>query len=177
MLLLLRSPLVLLPEEGVLHAQDLDDPELGLRHCLVEKAVHCAVTAVFTWDGHLQEVLGHRHRQPRFRKKAGWVGGGRRERMRRREIHGWRGGGGKWGRGGGAGQGSRGEAAQRPRQGGRNKVWVSDQNTDQSLTSLTDNPVFNLFFVSASMFKYLQILLISCILHHRKLYPDVTRFI
>lgn len=75
MLLIPRSPLVLLPEEGVLHAQDLDDPELGLRHRLVEKAVHRPVAAVFTRDRHLQKVLAHRHGQPCFRKKAGWVGG------------------------------------------------------------------------------------------------------
>lgn len=92
--LLLGSPLILLPEEGVLHTQDLDDPELGLGHCLVEKAVHCAVAAVFTRDRHLQEVLAHRHGQPRFRKKAGRVGGGRREGMRGGEIHGRGGGGG-----------------------------------------------------------------------------------
>ena len=42
------SPLVLLPEEGVLHTLDLDDPELGLRNCLVEKAVNRPVAAVFT---------------------------------------------------------------------------------------------------------------------------------
>lgn len=81
------SPLVLLPEKGVLHTQDLDNPELGLRHSLVEEAVHRPVAAVFTCDWHLQEVLTHRHGQPCFWKKAGWVGGCWREGMRRREIH------------------------------------------------------------------------------------------
>lgn len=110
MLPLLDSPLVLLPEEGVLHTLDFDDPELGLRHCLVEKAVHCPVAPVFTRDWHLQEVLAHRHWQPCFRKKAGWVGSRRREGMRRGEIHGW-------GRGrGGTGEGRWREAAQSPRQ-------------------------------------------------------------
>lgn len=91
-------PLVLLPQERVLHTLDLDDPELGLRHRLVEKAVHRPVAAVLTGHRHLQEVLAHRHGQPRFRKQTGRVGGRRRERMRRGEIHGGRGGGG--GRGG-----------------------------------------------------------------------------
>lgn len=85
---LLLSPFILLPEEGVLHTLDLDDPELGLRHGLVEKAVHCPVAAVFPGHGHPQEVLGHRHRQPRFWKRAGWVCGCRREGMRCRDIHG-----------------------------------------------------------------------------------------
>lgn len=48
MFALLSSPLVLLPEEGVLHTLDLDDPEFGLRNCLVEKAVNRPVAAVFT---------------------------------------------------------------------------------------------------------------------------------
>lgn len=43
----LFSPLILLPEERILHTLDLDDPELCLRHRLVEKAVHCSVAAVF----------------------------------------------------------------------------------------------------------------------------------
>lgn len=111
MLLIPGSPLVLLPEEGVLHAQDLDDPELGLWHRLVEKAVHRPVAAVFAGDRHLQEVLAHRHGQPCLRKKAGRVGGRRREGMRRGEIHGWGGGGG-----GGAGEGRWSEAAQSPRE-------------------------------------------------------------
>lgn len=94
MLRLCFAPLILLPEERILHALDLDDPELGLRHRLVEKAVHGPVAAVFARHRHLQEVLAHRHGQPRFRKKAGRVGGRRREGMRRGEVH----GGGRGGR-------------------------------------------------------------------------------
>lgn len=75
-MMLLPSPLVLLPEEGVLHTLNLDDPELGFRHGLVEQAVHRPVAAVFAGHGHPQEVLTHRHWQPRLRKEAGWVGGG-----------------------------------------------------------------------------------------------------
>lgn len=69
------SPFVLLPEEGVLHTLNLDDPELGLRDRLVEQAVHRPVAAVFTGHRHPQEVLGHRHWQPCFWKKARRVGG------------------------------------------------------------------------------------------------------
>lgn len=77
----MNSPLVLLPEEGVLNTQDLDDPVLGLQHGLVEKAVHCAVAAVFTRNWNLKKVLVHHHRQPGLWKKAGRVGGGGGERM------------------------------------------------------------------------------------------------
>lgn len=70
----MASPLVLLPEKGVLYSLDLDDPELGLGHRLVEQAVHGPVAAVFPGHGHPQEVLAHWHGQPRFWKKAGLVG-------------------------------------------------------------------------------------------------------
>lgn len=75
--MIVLSPLVLLPEEGVLHAQDLHNPELGLRHRLVKETVHGPVAAVLARHWHLQKVLAHCHGQPCFWEKAGWVGGGR----------------------------------------------------------------------------------------------------
>lgn len=82
------SPLIFLPEEGVLDPLDLDDPELGFRHRLVEQAVHRPVAAVFAGHRDPQEILAHGHWQPCLWEKAWRVGGGRREGVRRGDVHG-----------------------------------------------------------------------------------------
>ena len=81
------SPPVLLPQEGVLDAEDLQDAELRLGDGFVEEGVNGPVAPVVTGYGHLQEVLAGCHGQPGLREHAGGGGGGGRERERERERH------------------------------------------------------------------------------------------